>query len=130
VPKDGPSAGVTMATALVSLATGIPVRGDVAMTGEITLRGKVLPVGGVREKALAALRQGVHTVLLPQQCLKDVDEIPKELRRRLEFVPVSEMREVLEIALERAPRWRRTTRRGAGARGTASTAVARGRGRR
>jgi len=108
VPKDGPSAGVTMATALISLATGIAVRGDVAMTGEITLRGRVLPVGGVREKALAALRKGIRTVLLPRQCLKDVDEIPKELRRKLEFVPVSDMREVLDIALESAPRWKRS----------------------
>ncbi|MGH0037104.1 MAG: endopeptidase La [Myxococcota bacterium] len=125
VPKDGPSAGVTMATALVSLATGIPVRADVAMTGEITLRGKVLPVGGVREKALAALRQGIHTVLLPRQCLKDVDEIPKELRKKLEFVPVSEMREVLEIALERKLAWRRGTRRTKAPRTKAAPAVAR-----
>ena len=105
-PKDGPSAGVTIATAMISLATGIPVRRDVAMTGEITLRGKVLAVGGVREKALAALRAGVTTVLLPEACMRDVEEIPKELKRRLELVPVRTMREVLAIALEQPPSWR------------------------
>jgi ATP-dependent Lon protease len=110
-PKDGPSAGVTMATALVSLATQIPVRGDVAMTGEVTLRGRVLPVGGVRDKALAALRQGVRRVILPQQNLRDVDEIPRELKRKLEFIPVTNMREVLDAALERRPTWRAPSRR-------------------
>jgi len=104
-PKDGPSAGVTIATAIVSLAIGVPVRRDVAMTGEITLRGNVLAVGGVREKALAALRAGVKTVILPERCLRDVEDIPKELKRRLEFVPVRTMREVLEVALEEPPSW-------------------------
>jgi len=113
-PKDGPSAGVTIAAALVSLATDIPVRGDVAMTGEITLRGRVLPVGGVREKALAALRAGLGTVILPKQCMPEVDEIPKEICRKLRFVPVSHMNEVLEAALpglpslKTPPRQRRT----------------------
>ena len=100
-PKDGPSAGVTMATALVSLATGIAVRGDVAMTGEITLRGRILPVGGVREKALAALRHGISRVIIPRQNLKDVAEIPRELKRKITFIPVSDMHEVLNVALER-----------------------------
>ena len=99
-PKDGPSAGVTIATAIVSLATGIAIRGDVAMTGEITLRGRVLPVGGVREKALAALRSGVTTVILPKANLKDVAEIPRQLKRKMTFVPVEHMSEVLEAALE------------------------------
>jgi ATP-dependent Lon protease len=107
-PKDGPSAGVTMATALISLATEIPVRGGVAMTGEITLRGHVLPVGGIREKALAALRSGIRTVVLPRQCLQEVEEIPRELKRKIEFIPVSNMREVLDAVLERPLRWRRT----------------------
>jgi len=104
-PKDGPSAGVTIATALLSLGTRTAVRPDVAMTGEISLRGRVLPVGGVREKALAALRLGIARVIVPHQCLGEVEEIPKEIRRRIEFLPVRHMREVLDIALEEAPRW-------------------------
>ncbi len=106
-PKDGPSAGVTIATGIISLATGIPVRGDVAMTGEVTLRGKVLPIGGVREKALAALRSGIDTIIIPRQCMADVEEIPKELRRKINFVPVSDMREVLDAALVEPPVWRK-----------------------
>jgi ATP-dependent Lon protease len=98
-PKDGPSAGVAIATAIFSAATGTAVRGDVAMTGEVTLRGKVLPVGGVREKVLAALRSGITKVILPSQCMSDVEAIPKDLRRKLTFVPVSDMSEVLDAAL-------------------------------
>jgi ATP-dependent Lon protease len=105
-PKDGPSAGVTMATALVSLATQIPVRGDVAMTGEITLRGHVLPVGGVREKALAALRAGIDTIILPERCMAEVAEIPRELKRKIKFIPVKNMREVLEASLAEPLSWR------------------------
>ncbi|MDX1648823.1 MAG: endopeptidase La [Myxococcota bacterium] len=101
IPKDGPSAGVTIATALISLATGVPVRADVAMTGEVTLRGRVLTVGGVREKALAALRAGIHTVVIPRRNLADLREIPPELARRIRFVGVDHMDEVLEAALER-----------------------------
>jgi ATP-dependent Lon protease len=100
IPKDGPSAGVTLATALVSLATGRPVRADVAMTGEVTLRGRVLPVGGVREKSLAALRAGITTVIVPERNLPDLEEIPREAKRKLRFVPVSTMDQVLEAALE------------------------------
>ena len=122
-PKDGPSAGVTIATAIVSLATGVPVRRDVAMTGEITLRGNVLAVGGVREKALAALRAGVSTVILPERCMRDVEDIPKELKRRLEFIPVRTMRDVLDVALEEAPSWRPTPRRRAPAGSTSKSAV-------
>jgi ATP-dependent Lon protease len=103
IPKDGPSAGITIATAIVSLATRIPVRSDVAMTGEVTLRGRVLPVGGVREKALAALRAGIRTVVLPRRNLQDLREIPKELKRRIRFVPVTHMDEVLSAALEEEP---------------------------
>ena len=109
-PKDGPSAGVTIAAAIVSLATNVPVSSDVAMTGEITLRGRVLPVGGVREKALAALRHGITRVVLPKANLQDVREIPRELKRRIEFIPVSTMREVLDAVLEQPPQWRTPAR--------------------
>jgi ATP-dependent Lon protease len=105
-PKDGPSAGVAIATAIASLVTGIPVRSDVAMTGEVTLRGRVLPVGGVREKALAALRNGITTVILPESNEADLREIPKELKKRMKFVPVKHMREVLDQVLVEAPDWR------------------------
>jgi ATP-dependent Lon protease len=100
IPKDGPSAGITLAVALVSLATGRAVRADVAMTGEITLRGRVLPVGGIREKALAALRAGIARVILPEHNLPELAEIPRELSRRLEFVPVAHMDDVLAAALD------------------------------
>lgn len=102
-PKDGPSAGITMATALTSALTQIPVRRDVAMTGEITLRGKVLPIGGLKEKAIAAARARIKKVILPQANLKDLDEIPKYVKRKLKFVPVSNMDEVLTEALVRSP---------------------------
>ncbi len=98
-PKDGPSAGVTMATAMVSLLAGIPVRADVAMTGEITLRGRVLPVGGIREKALAALRRGLRIVILPAANEPDLEEIPAELARQIQFRLVRDMDEVLALAL-------------------------------
>ncbi|HEY8122915.1 MAG TPA: endopeptidase La [Myxococcota bacterium] len=111
IPKDGPSAGVTMATALASIATGIAVKPTVAMTGEVTLRGRVLPVGGVREKALAALRAGITTMVLPLKNLDDLQEIPKELAKRMKFVGVAHMDEVLEHALERSPGVRKRTRR-------------------
>ncbi len=100
VPKDGPSAGLTMMTALVSLLTGIRVRHDVAMTGEITLRGKVLPVGGIKEKILAAHRAGIKRVIIPERNLVDLEEVPQEVRETLQFVSVSKMDEVLAEALE------------------------------
>jgi ATP-dependent Lon protease len=100
MPKDGPSAGVTMMTALVSLLTGIRVRADVAMTGEITLRGRVLPVGGIKEKVLAAHRAGVKRVILPERNLADLEEVPAEIKNELEFIGVSRMDEVLRAALE------------------------------
>ena len=102
-PKDGPSAGIGMTTALVSAFTGIPVRSDVAMTGEITLRGEVLPIGGLKEKLLAAHRGGIKTVLIPEQNVKDLAEIPDNVKNKLEIVPVRWIEKVLEIALERQP---------------------------
>lgn len=99
MPKDGPSAGVTMMTALVSLLTGIHVRHDVAMTGEITLRGRVLPVGGIKEKILAAHRAGIKRVILPERCVADLEEVPEEIKQELEFIPVKKVDEVLANAL-------------------------------
>ncbi|PSH67826.1 endopeptidase La [Phyllobacterium brassicacearum] len=102
-PKDGPSAGVAMVTAIVSILTGIPVRKDIAMTGEITLRGRVLPIGGLKEKLLAALRGGIKTVLIPQDNAKDLVEIPDNVKNGLEIIPVSHANEVLKHALTRQP---------------------------
>ena len=102
-PKDGPSAGAAMTTAFVSALTGIPVRGDVAMTGEITLRGEVTAIGGIKEKLLAALRGGIKTVLIPEENMKDLQEIPDNVKSGLEIVPVKWIDKVLEVALERKP---------------------------
>jgi ATP-dependent Lon protease len=104
MPKDGPSAGVTMFTALVSLLTGMRVRHDVGMTGEITLRGRVLPIGGLKEKVLAAHRAGIKRVIVPERNKPDLDEVPKEVMDDLEFVFVSKMDQVLEAALESMPK--------------------------
>ena len=103
VPKDGPSAGITICTAMVSALTGIPVRGDVAMTGEVTLRGRVLPIGGLREKSMAALRNGIHTVIIPQENASDLEEIDQTVRSALQFIPVSHVDQVLAHALEHPP---------------------------
>ncbi len=100
IPKDGPSAGIAIATALTSVLTGIPVRSDVAMTGEITLRGKILPIGGVKEKVLAAYRSGIKTIIMPKKNEKDISEIPEDIKNALDFRLVKNMDEVLEIALE------------------------------
>jgi ATP-dependent Lon protease len=102
-PKDGPSAGIAMTTALVSVLTGIPVRADVAMTGEITLRGEVLPIGGLKEKLLAAHRGGIKLVLIPEENVKDLTEIPDNVKNAIEIVPVRWIDRVLELALERVP---------------------------
>jgi ATP-dependent Lon protease len=102
-PKDGPSAGVAMITAIVSIMTGIPVRKDVAMTGEITLRGRVLPIGGLKEKLLAALRGGIKKVLIPEDNAKDLAEIPDNVKSGLEIVPVARMDDVIAQALVRRP---------------------------
>jgi ATP-dependent Lon protease len=103
-PKDGPSAGITIATAIVSLISGRRVRDDVAMTGEITLTGQVLPIGGLKEKALAAQRNGLTTVIAPGLNAPDVEDIPEHLLARMDLVFVSEIGEVLERALEPLPR--------------------------
>ncbi|HEU4381746.1 MAG TPA: endopeptidase La [Hyphomicrobiaceae bacterium] len=103
-PKDGPSAGVAMVTAIISVMTGIPVRKDVAMTGEITLRGRVLPIGGLKEKLLAALRAGIKTVVIPEENVKDLAEIGDEVKSHLTIVPASRMDDVLKVALQRAPK--------------------------
>ena len=100
VPKDGPSAGITMATAILSAVTEIPVRADVAMTGEITLRGRVLPIGGLKEKLLAANRAGMHTVIVPAENKPDVEEISEEIKHGMEIVYAESMRDVLKVALE------------------------------
>ena len=98
-PKDGPSAGVAMAVAIISVLTGIPIRKDLAMTGEITLRGRVLPIGGLKEKLLAALRSGIKTVLIPAENEKDLAEVPENVKAGLEIIPVATVDEVLLLAL-------------------------------
>ena len=100
VPKDGPSAGVTMVTAMVSALTGKKVKGKLAMTGEISLSGKVWPVGGIKEKMLAAYRYGVKTVLLPKRNMQDLDELPENIRKEMQFIPVEHLDDVLKLALE------------------------------
>ena len=102
-PKDGPSAGITIAVALISALTDTPTRGDVAMTGEITLRGRVLGIGGVKEKAVAALRGGMRTVILPASNASDLELLPKEVLDQVRFVLVRSMDEVMEAALVRSP---------------------------
>src|SRR5437879_2986315 len=102
-PKDGPSAGVAMVTAIVSVMTGIPVKRDIAMTGEITLRGRILPIGGLKEKLLAALRGGLKKVLIPEENAKDLVDIPASVKNALEIFPVSRMDDVLKHGLVRAP---------------------------
>ena len=98
-PKDGPSAGVTLTTAITSAFTGKKVRGDVAMTGEVTLRGKVLPIGGLKEKSLAAYRLGIRNVIIPKRNEKDLEEIPANIRNEIKFIPVSTVNEVLNAAI-------------------------------
>lgn len=101
IPKDGPSAGITIATAVFSALTGKGVRNDVAMTGEITLRGKVLPIGGLKEKSLAAMRAGIKKVLIPVDNMKDLDDIPESVKNGVKFIPVENVSEVFKIAIER-----------------------------
>ena len=101
VPKDGPSAGVAMFTALASLFSNTPVRPDVAMTGEITLRGLILPIGGLKEKSLAAMRAGISTVIIPKLNEKDLVDVPEEAKQKLKFIPVENVDEVLNAALEK-----------------------------
>jgi len=101
VPKDGPSAGIAMFTALASLFSNTPVRPDVAMTGEITLRGLVLPIGGLKEKSLAAMRAGISTVIIPKLNEKDLVDVPEEAKQKLKFIPVENVDEALSVALEK-----------------------------
>ena len=103
IPKDGPSAGITMATAMVSALTGIPVNKDVAMTGEITLRGRVLPIGGLKSKILAAHLSGAKIVIIPRKNEKDLRDIPEEIRKQIKLILVDTMDQVLEAALRRKP---------------------------
>ncbi len=103
IPKDGPSAGITMATSLISSLTDIPIRKDVAMTGEITLRGRVLPVGGLKEKILAAYQSGIKTIIIPQDNIKNLEDLPNNIKKRLKFVMVNNLDEVLKNALTRSP---------------------------
>jgi ATP-dependent Lon protease len=102
-PKDGPSAGLAMVTAIVSALTGIPVRHDIAMTGEVSLRGRAMQIGGLKEKLLAALRGGIKTVFLPRENVKDLAEMPKNIKEGLEIIPVDSVDEVLAKALVRSP---------------------------
>jgi ATP-dependent Lon protease len=102
IPKDGPSAGITLATTVVSLLTDMPIKSDIAMTGEITLTGKVLPVGGIKEKSLAAMRMGIKTIIIPWKNKKDLIEIPAEYKKHVKFIPVKNFEEVLTIAI---PKW-------------------------
>ena len=104
IPKDGPSAGIAMVTTIVSSVTSIPIRKDVAMTGEITLRGVVLPIGGLKEKLLAAHRSGIKTIIIPKDNEKDLDEIPMKIRHDLDIRLVSDIDEVLSIALLKSPK--------------------------
>jgi len=99
IPKDGPSAGIAMAAALISVLTGIPVNCEIAMTGEITLRGRVLPIGGLKEKALGALRAGIHTVIIPEKNRRDLADIPEKLKQKIRFIPVTQMDEVLSLTM-------------------------------
>jgi ATP-dependent Lon protease len=115
IPKDGPSAGITMATAMVSAFTGIPVRKDLAMTGEITLRGRVLPIGGLKSKILAAHLSGAKMVIVPRKNEKDLRDIPDEIRKQLKIVLVDSMEQVLEFALRRRPKPLAPTRAEGGA---------------
>ena len=111
-PKDGPSAGVGMVTSIVSVLTGIPIRKDLAMTGEVTLRGRVLPIGGLKEKLLAALRGGINEVLIPKENEKDLDEIPDNVKRSLKITSVTSVEEVLEYALTKKASANSVGRRG------------------
>ena len=104
VPKDGPSAGITITTALVSALTDTPVKSSVAMTGEVTLRGRVLPIGGLKEKTMAAYLAGVKTVIIPQRNVSALDEVEAIVKENVEFVPVSDVSQVLDIALCSAPK--------------------------
>lgn len=126
IPKDGPSAGITLTTALVSLMTDTPVRHDIAMTGEVTLQGRVLPVGGIREKCLAALNQGISTVIIPMACAKDLEDIPKVFKEKMKFIMVENLDEVFAVAFEKSERFtgRKTSTKPAGKKTKPASAAA------
>jgi ATP-dependent Lon protease len=107
IPKDGPSAGITLTTALVSLLTGTAVRNDIAMTGEVTLQGRVLPVGGIREKCLAALNLGINNVIIPMACAKDLEDIPKQFKDKMNFILVENLDEVFAVAFEKSEKFQK-----------------------
>lgn len=118
IPKDGPSAGITIATTLISLMTETPIKHDIAMTGEVTLAGRVLPVGGIKEKALAALTYGIKTIIIPMQNQRDLEDIPEEFRNKIKFIPVENLDEVLAIALDRGKsKGKKSSARGGGKKG-------------
>jgi ATP-dependent Lon protease len=102
IPKDGPSAGITLTTALVSLLTNTPVRNDIAMTGEVTLQGRVLPVGGIREKCLAALNLGITNIIIPMACAKDLEDIPVVFKEKINFILAENLDEVFAVAFEKS----------------------------
>jgi ATP-dependent Lon protease len=112
IPKDGPSAGITMAAAIASRVTGRPVRSDTAMTGEITLSGHVLPIGGLKEKALAAQRAGINRLIVPRRNEPDIDDIPEHLRKKMKFTLVDHVDEALDAALQKHPRRSRPSQPG------------------
>jgi ATP-dependent Lon protease len=123
IPKDGPSAGITMMTAIVSLALSRKVRSDVAMTGEISLRGKVLPIGGLKEKVLAAHRAGITTIIIPKRNVPDLEDLPKELESKLTIIPVDDAHEVLANALEGGHQFRALPRNAPPERDTPATGL-------
>ena len=121
IPKDGPSAGITIATSLASIFTDRSIKKKLAMTGEVTLRGRVLPIGGLREKSLAAMRAGIKQVIIPKKNEKDLIELPPKVKKNLEFIPVERMDEVLEIAL--LPKKKSAPRKKSGAKKTTRKSV-------
>ncbi len=110
IPKDGPSAGITIAAALISALTNTPIRNDIAMTGEITLRGRVLPIGGLKEKSLAAMRAKKKEIVFPESNEKDLVEIPKEVRKKLKFIPVRHMDDVIKVIFKKKARRKGTVK--------------------
>jgi ATP-dependent Lon protease len=109
IPKDGPSAGITLSTALVSLMTDTPIRHDIAMTGEVTLQGRVLPVGGIREKCLAAMSHGIKDIIIPLANKKDLTDIPDEFRQRMNFILVENLDEVFAVAFDKSEKAKKYT---------------------
>ena len=124
IPKDGPSAGITIASALISLMTDTPVRHDVAMTGEVTLAGRVLPVGGIKEKALAALNQGIENVIIPMANKKDISDIPEEFKQKINFTFVENLDEVFAVAFDKKTRKKSASKGGRKGKSAAAASAA------